>query len=145
MAHSLTHYYSSAKGSIAGISPVEATELGEDWLIAGAAGAAIGLMSAAKNGVLDAKVAGMTVPLDGLFAAGLGLAGLAMHSPELRTASVAAGGAASARVFSSFFKKGLAAHGDVEENPQLAAGYGAEYGWGADADHDRLVEAAKYL
>lgn len=145
MAHSLSHYYSSAKGSLAGINPVEMTELGEDWLIAGAAGAAIGLMSAAKNGVLDVKLAGMTIPLDGLFAVGLGGAGLALHSKELRTASIAAGGAASARVFTGFFKKGLAAHGEIEENPQLAAGYGAEYGWGADADHDRLVQAAKYL
>lgn len=142
---SLSHYYGKAKGGIAGINPVEATELGEDMLIATGTGALLGLISAAKGGNLDIKLAGMTVPVDGLVSFGLGVAGLGIRSKELKIAAIAAGGAASTRVFSKFFAKGLAAHGELEDAVHGEFGASDEYGWGADAGHDKLVEAAKFL
>ena len=147
MAHSLSHYYGSAKSSLGGINPVEATELGEDMLIATGTGALLGLIAAAKSGSLDMKIATMTVPVDGLLSFGLGLGGLMLRSKELKVGAIAAGGSASTRMFTKFFAKGLAAHGDLED--AVAQGFeiggSSEYGWGADAGHDRLVEAAKFL
>jgi len=145
MAHSLSHYYGSAKKGIAGINPVEATELGEDMLIATGTGALLGLIAAAKSGSLDVKLAGVTLPVDGLVSFGLGLGGLTLRSKELKTAAIAAGGAASTRVFTKFFAKGLAAHGELEDAVHGEFGASDEYGWGADAGHDKLVEAAKFL
>jgi len=136
---SLAHYYGRAKAGIAGINPVEATDLMEDWMIAGATGAGLALMSVSSKG-LDAKLGGITIPLDGLAAIGLGVAGLSLHSKELKVASIAAGGAASARVFAGFFKKGLGTHGELDEGT-----YALGAGWGAEGEHDRLVEAARYL
>lgn len=149
MSSSLSHYYSRAKSGLMGINPREATQLGEDWLIAGGTGAILGLVSASIGG-LDKQVAGMNVPIDGLAAGGLALAGLALGIPELKTASVAAGGSASTRVFEKFFKKSLGAHGDEDFDATYGYAYGAEpyqlqdeygYGWGQDS----LVEAAANL
>ncbi len=142
---SLSHYYSSAKHGLGAINPVEATELGEDMLIAGGTGAVLGLISAAKGGSLDMTIAGMSIPIDGLMSFGLGLAGLSLKSKELKTAAIAAGGSAATRTFSAFFKKGLAAHGDLDAANEAFGNDGMQYGWGADASHDRLVEAAKFL
>jgi hypothetical protein len=142
---SLSHYYSSAKGGLSRINPVEATELGEDMLIAGGTGAVLGLIAAAKGGSLDMTIAGMQVPIDGLMSFGLGLAGLSLKSKELKVAAIAAGGSASARAFTGFFKKGLAAHGEFDAANEAFGNEGMQYGWGADAGHDRLVEAAKFL
>jgi len=145
---SLSHYYSRAKGGLMNVNPKEAAQLAEDWLIAGGTGAVLGLISASIGG-LDKQVAGMNVPVDGLAAAGLALVGLGTGIPELKTASIAAGGSASTRVFSKFFTKALGAHGDFSE---MGYGYAGElpsyqgedqfnYGWGQDA----LVEAAANL
>lgn len=142
----LSHYYGRAKSGLMNINPHEATQLGEDWLIAGATGMMLGLVSASIGG-LEKDIAGFKVPVDGLFAFGLGAAGLAMRSPELRTASVAAGGSAATRTFEAFFKKALNAHGDFDSSDipfghdphQLSAG---GYAYGAD---DRLIEAARSL
>jgi hypothetical protein len=137
---SLAHYYGRAKSGLAGINPVEATDLAENWMIAGATGAALALMSTSLSGGLDAKIGAFPIPLDGLVAMGLGVAGLSMHSKELKVASIAAGGAASARVFAGIFKRGLGTHGDIDEGT-----YALGMGWGAEGEHDRLVEAARYL
>jgi hypothetical protein len=133
----LSEYYGRAKAGIAGINPAEAADLGEDWLIAGATGAALGALSAMGGG-LDKKVAGFPVPLDGVASAALALGGLLTHSKELKVASIAAAGSASTRAFEKIFKKGVGAHGELDEGT-LSLGYGAE------GSHDRLVEAAKYL
>ena len=146
----LSHYYSRAKAGLMGINPHEATQLGEDWMIAGGTGLVLGLISASIGG-LDKKIAGFTIPVDGLAAFGLALGGLMMRSPELKVASIAAGGSAATRTFEAFFKKSLGAHGDLDalqgggldalQDPyQLHAGWG--YGYGQD---DRLVEAARSL
>ena len=144
---SLSHYYGRAKGGLSAINPVEATELGEDMLIAGGTGAVLGLIAAAKGGSLDITLAGMSVPVDGLMSFGLGLAGLSLKSKELKVAAIAAGGSAATRTFTAFFKKGLAAHGDIDSVNDAFGGGSPEmgFGWGADAGHDRLVEAAKFL
>lgn len=165
---SLAHHYARAKAGLGGINPKEATEHGERLLIAGGTGLALGAISAATGG-LDKKIAGMNVPVDGLASFGLSLAGLAMRSPELLTASIAAAGSASTRTFEGIFKKGLGAHGDYDGNdipfgaeaPQLA-GYnygfgdgghghlpaaGGQFaaGFGFGNERDRLVEAARAL
>jgi len=147
----LTHYYHRAKQGLMGINPHEATQLGEDWMIAGATGAVLGLMSAATGG-MDLKIAGLTVPKDGLAAFALALGGLTMGSKELKVASIAAGGAASSRVFEGFFKKSFGAHGDFDGNDipfgadpmQLGSG-GVGHGFGWGAERDRLIEAAANL
>jgi hypothetical protein len=162
---SLSKHYNAAKAGLMGINPVHATEHAERLLIAGGTGLALGLISAGMGG-LDHKVMGMNVPVDGLASLGLSVAGLAMHSPELLTASVAAAGSASTRSFEAIFKKGLGAHGDFDssdipfgfggnEAPQMGAGYGFgapqmgqgqfSAGFGFDSSRDRLVEAAKAL
>lgn len=146
---SLSHYYSRAKGGIAAINPAQMAELGEEWLIAGATGAVLGMVSASIGG-LDKTVAGMPVPVDGAMSVALGLASLSMRSPELRTASIAAGGSAATRTFEKFFKKALGAHGEFDGDAALpqfpGAGYG--YGWGAENGNgfaDPLARAAAGL
>jgi hypothetical protein len=160
---SISHYYGRAKAGMMNINPVEATELGEKWLIAGGTGLALGLISASMGG-LDHKIMGMNVPVDGLMSLGLGVAGLSMRSPELQTASIAAAGSASTRTFEAIFKKGLGAHGDFDANdipfgfggaPQLNAGFGGapaqmgqgqfSAGFGFDSGRDKIAEAAKLL
>jgi hypothetical protein len=148
---SLSHYYSNAKRGLGGINSVEAVQLGEEFLITGGTGAVLGLIAASKGGSLDMKIAGMNVPIDGLLSFGLGLAGLSIRSKELKIASIAAGGSAATRTFTNFFKKGVGVAGDeisgedfgFGEHEQFAGS--SQYGWGSDASHDRLVEAAKYL
>lgn len=145
---SLSHYYSRAKGGLMKINPNEAVQLGEDWMIAAGTGAVLGLMSAA-TGSMDVKIFGMEVPMDGLAAFGLALAGLSLRSNELKVASIAAGGSASSRWFESFFKK-TAAHGDFDGS-DVPFGWGAEPaqlgmgGFGFGASQDRLVEASRLL
>lgn len=142
---SLSHYYSRAKGGLMNINPHEAVQHGEDLLIAGATGAVLGLFAASTGG-LDKRVFGMNVPVDGLASFGLAAVALSIRSPELKVASIAAGGSAATRTFESLFKK-MSAHGDFDasdipfngEPAQLEGGYG--YGWG----QDRLVEAAANL
>ncbi|HEX6826559.1 MAG TPA: hypothetical protein VF077_09625 [Nitrospiraceae bacterium] len=160
---SLTSYYGRMKHGIGHINPAEAAQLGEDWMIAAATGAGIGLLSAAVGG-LDKKVFGMNLPVDGLVSLGLGFAGLQMGGQSgqiLKIASIAAGGSAAVRTFEPFFKKGLKVSGDFEElgSGRAGMGYGFGYpevgyggmplvgpgvGFGAGAQ-DRLVEASKYL
>jgi len=147
---SLSHYYGKAKSGLMNINPHVAGQLAEDWMIAGGTGLLLGLMSAATGG-MDKKIAGFDVPMDGVAAAGLAIMGLGLHVPELKVASIAAGGSASTRTFEKFFKKSLGAHGDFDSSdipfgsdgdyPQLPA---YAYGWGSDSQ-DRLVEAAKHL
>lgn len=152
---SLAHHYSRAKAGLMGINPVQATEHAEKLLIAGGTGLVLGLVSASMGG-LDHKVLGMNVPVDGIASMGLALAGLSMHSPELLTASIAAGGSAATRSFEAIFKKGLGAHGDFDSN-DLPFGFGAppafspgapaggQFNPGYGFGQDRLVEAAKAL
>lgn len=144
---SLGHYYGRAKQGLMGIDPKEATELAEDWMIAGAAGAGLGLISASIGG-LDKSIAGMSVPVDGLVAAGLAVAGLTTNSKQLKTASIAAGGSAATRTFEKFFKRALNVHGEIEEGTyDLGFGHRGVFGgvFGQDSAHDQLVAAAKYL
>lgn len=147
---SLSHYYAKAKGGLMDINPNEAVQLGEDLAIAGITGAALGLMAASTGG-MDKTILGVKVPMDGVASIGLALAGLSIRSPELKVASIAAGGSAAARTFEGLFKK-MTAHGDfdaedlpfgygADDPEQLEAGYGYGYGYG----QDRLVEAAANL
>jgi hypothetical protein len=144
---SLTKYFNRAKHDLAGINQREIEELGEDMAIAGATGAALALLSTTiPGGSMDYKVAGIKVPVDAALAVGVGIVGKATKNKQLATASIAAGGAAAARLFAGFFKGGLApkAHGfglDFDQN-DIPFGMGA--GWGDDSQ-DRLIEAAKYL
>lgn len=155
---SLTMYYGRMKHGFGTINPAEAAQLGEDWLIAAATGAGLGLMSAALGG-LDQKVFGVSVPVDGLVSVGLGVVGLQMGGESgqlLKIASIAAGGSAAVRTFESFFKSGLRVKGDFEDlgssgfGDHRQMGYGGVplvgpgVGFGAAAQ-DRLVEASKYL
>ena len=154
---SLTEYYGKMKHGFGTINPAEAAQLGEDWLIAAATGAGIGLLSAGLGG-LDKKVFGMTLPVDGLVSVGLGFVGLQMGGESgqlLKIASIAAGGSAAARTFESFFKTGLKVKGDFEDLGSSGLNYhqmgyggvplvGPGVGFGAAAQ-DRLVEASKYL
>ncbi len=145
---SLTSYYGRAKGSFGNIHPAEMAQLGEDWLIAAAAGAGVGLMSAALGG-LDKKVFGITVPLDGIAAGIIGVVGLQVRGPTgdaLKLASIAAAGSAAGRTFEKFFKAGFKVKGDFEELGDSGfGGYLPEsVGFGATTQ-DALVEAAKYL
>jgi hypothetical protein len=148
---SLAHYYSRAKGGLMNIDSKEAVQLGEDLLIAGGTGLVLGAISASIGG-LDHHVAGMPVPVDGLASMGLALAGLSMRSPELKVASIAAGGSAATRTFEALFKRSLGAHGDFDGN-DIPFGYGMEprslnsggssqqYGYGSDS----LSRAAEIL
>lgn len=136
----LAHYYGKAKGGLLNINPKEAVELGEDWMIVAAAGGAMGFLSASVGG-LDKSFAGMPVPLDGAASVGLGFLGLALRSPELRTASIALGGSASVRTFEKFFKKALSVNGEYDDE---AAALGMGYDYGSD-DEDPLIAAAQYL
>src|SRR3972149_11316601 len=97
MATSLTHYYARAKGSFGNIHPAEMAQLGEDFVVAAATGAGIGLMSAALGG-LDKKVFGISVPLDGIAAGGLGFAGLQMTGQTGHALKLASNAAAWVRV-----------------------------------------------
>lgn len=158
---SLTEYYGRAKSGFGSINPRDMAQLTEDWLVTAAAGAGVGLVSAALGG-LDKKVAGFPVPLDGLISIGLGFAGLQMSGDTgkiLKIASIAAGGSAAVRTFETFFKKGFKASGEFED---LGGGLGWQLGMGGmpfhgqqplvgpgvgfgQADQDRLVAAARYL
>ena len=131
---SLSHYYGKAKSSLIGINTKDMVELGEDYLIVGATGAVLGLISSSLGG-LDKTVAGMPVPVDGAVSLGLGLAALSTRSQELRIASIAAGGSAATRTFEKFFKKAMGAHGEFDGAglPQFTAGYGYGYGWGHES------------
>jgi hypothetical protein len=143
---SMTHYFNRAKSELSSINQREIEELGEDMAIAGATGAALALMSTTLKGGMDYKVAGIKVPVDAALAVGIGLVGKATKNKQLATASVAAGGAAAARLFAGFFKSGLApkAHGMGLEFTQGDIPFGMGAGWG-DESQDRLIEAAKYL
>ena len=141
---SLSMYYNRAKGGLMNINTKEMVDHGENLMIAGATGAVLGLISASIGG-LDHKVAGFEVPVDGLASAGLALAGLSMRSPELLTASIAAGGSAATRTFEGLFKRAIGTHGDFDGGdipfgfgnaaPQL---YGQsmpqQFGWGAESN-----------
>ena len=153
---SLMEYYGRSKSGFGSMHPRDMTQLGEDWLITAAAGAGVGLVSASIGG-LDKTIAGVSVPVDGLIAIGLGFAGLQMGGDTgkmLKIASIAAGGSAAVRTFEAFFKRGLKVKGEFEElgsgsGWQLGAGgplpqFGPGVGFG-NADQDRLVAAARYL
>jgi hypothetical protein len=147
------------KHGLGTINPDEAVQLGEDWLVAAATGAGIGLMSAALGG-LDKKVFGVSLPVDGLVSVGLGLVGLQVGGESgqlLKIASIAAGGSAAVRTFESFFKSGLRVKGEFEDLGSSGMGFGGHrmgyggvplvgpgVGFGAAAQ-DQLVEASKYL
>lgn len=140
---SLSHYYGKAKSSMMGVSTKDMVELGEDYLVVGATGAVLGLISSSIGG-LDKTIAGMPVPVDGALSLGLGLAALSTRSPELRIASIAAGGSAATRTFEKFFKKAMGAHGEFDGTglPQMTAGYGYGYGWGHEAGDPVQAAAA---
>ena len=160
---SMTEYYGRMKSGMGSIDPKDMAQLTEDWMITAAAGAGVGLLSAALGG-LDKKIAGMNVPLDGLVSIGLGFAGLQMKGSTgkaLKIASIAAGGSAAVRTFEKFFKAGFKAKGDFEDLTSGAAlgisghrfhgalpaydqAFGPGVGFGVGAQ-DSLVEAAKYL
>jgi hypothetical protein len=145
---SLTHYFNRAKSDLTSINQREIEELGEDMAIAGATGAALALLSTTiPGGSMDYKVAGIKVPVDAAIAVGVGLVGKATKNKQLATASVAAGGAAAARLFAGFFKSGLGgpkAHGMGLDFDQGDIPFGMGAGWGDDSQ-DRLIEAARYL
>lgn len=156
---SLSEYYGRAKGSFGSVNPAEVAQLGEDWMIAGATGVGLGLMSVALGG-LDKKVFGFSVPMDGVAAAVLGFAGLNMRGSTgnaLKLASVAAAGSAGVRTFEKFFKAGFKMSGELEELGGMGfsgvhhfrhhgdyPAFGPAAGFGAGSQ-DALVEAAKYL
>lgn len=157
MAESLTGYYGRAKSGIGNIDPKEMAQLGEDYMIVAATGAAVAFAGTLVGG-LDKEVLGFPVPVDGAISVGLGIAGLSMRGDTgkmLKIASIAAGGSAAVRTFEGFFKKGFGitkVKGDLEEigYGQLP-GYGGTYGpssptfaFGQGAQ-DRLVAAARYL
>ena len=149
------------KSGMGSIDPKDMAQLTEDWMITAAAGAGVGLLSAALGG-LDKKIAGMNVPLDGLVSVGLGFAGLQMKGSTgkaLKIASIAAGGSAAVRTFEKFFKAGFRAKGDFEDLgtfgavgghrfhgalPAYDQSFGPGVGFGVGAQ-DSLVEAAKYI
>ena len=158
----LTHYYGRMKHSIAGINSYEATALGEDLMVATAAGAGIGLISATMGG-LDRKIAGFEVPVDGLISIALGVGGLMTHHYKyahvMKIASIAAGGSAAVRTFEKFFRsnlhslgikgefedlgsRGIGHRGYPGQLPGYAPGPGIAYG---ASPQDRLVDAARYL
>lgn len=152
----MTEYYGKMKAGIGSINPEDMAQLGEDWMITAATGAGVGLLSAALGG-LDKKIAGFTVPLDGLASVALGVAGLQLGEggKVLKLASIAAGGSAAVRTFEKFFKAGFKAKGEFEDlgssgfENQLYGYPSSQYigpgvGFGASAQ-DRLVEAARYL
>lgn len=140
---SLAHYYGRARSGLMGISPAAATDLAEDWAVAGLMGAALGAI-ASQAGGLDKKFGGMVIPLDGLAAAACALTGLSMGNKQLQVASIAAVGSASTRIFTRALSKGaVGAHGEIE-SAMSELPFGNDYGWGQES-HDRLVEAAKYL
>ncbi len=147
------------KGGFASIDPKDATQLFEDWAIVAAAGAGAGLISGAIGG-LDKKIAGFTVPVDGLISIGMGLFGLQVKGDGgkmLKIGSIALGGSAAVRTFEKFFKAGFKVKGEFED---LGSGFTeisghrfhglpgyqqpVGYGFGVGAQ-DRLVEASKYL
>jgi len=161
----MTDYYGRMKGAIGSINPHDATQLGEDWMITAAAGAGVGLLSAALGG-LDRKIMGVNVPVDGLLSIALGGVGLMAHGtkyhkygPALKIASIAAGGSAAVRTFEKFFKTNIHFRGEFEDLQHGMMNIGGRHhhfhglpayqqgpgmGYGANAQ-DRLVEAARYL
>ena len=156
---SMTEYYGRMKSGLGSIDPKDMAQLSEDWMVAGATGAAIGLMSGALGG-LDKKIAGINVPIDGLVSIGLGIFGLQAGGDTgkvMKIASIAAGGSAAVRTFEKFFKAGFKVKGDFEDLGStgfsgyrmhgMLPGYqqsGPGVGFGV-GEQDRLVEAARYL
>jgi hypothetical protein len=152
MAGSLTGYYGRAKAGIGNIDPKEMAQLGEDYMVVAATGAAVALAGTMVGG-LDKEILGFPVPVDGLISVGLGVAGLSIGGDSgelLKVASIAAGGSAAVRTFESFFKKGFGVRGDFTEASEVAGlpGYQGTYGptfaFGQGAQ-DRLVAAARFL
>jgi hypothetical protein len=154
----MTSYYGRLKSGFSSIDPVDATQLTEDWMVAGVTGGILGLLSGALGG-LDHKIAGFTIPVDGLASLGLGYVGLQAGGDTgkvLKLASIAAAGSASTRTFEKFFKGAFHVKGEFEDLGSGAMGisghrfhgqlppYGPGAGFGVGAQ-DRLVEAAKYL
>lgn len=141
------------KNAIAGIDPADVAELGEDYMIVAATGLGVGFLSGAIGG-LDKKVAGFTVPVDGLLSLALGGLGLHLRNDMLKTASIAMGGSASVRTFERFFKGAFHVKGEFEDLSSGGGFFGGQrqpnqlmspgVGFGASAQ-DALVEAAKYL
>jgi hypothetical protein len=152
----MTEYYGRMKSGLGSIDPKDMAQLSEDWMIATATGAAIGLMSGGLGG-LDKKIAGINVPLDGLVAMGLGVFGLqagGSTGKTMKIASIAAGGSAAVRTFEKFFKAGFKVKGEFEDlgssglNYQMYGRQPQEFGPGVGfgvGEQDRLVEAARYL
>jgi hypothetical protein len=147
---SLTEYYGQTKAGIANIDPEDMAELGEDYLVVAATGAAVA-MTGTLFGGLDKEVLGFPVPLDGVISVGLGVIGLSMRSDALKVASIAAGGSAAVRTFEGFFKRGFGVKGELEEVgrhygglPGYEGPYGPTFAFGQSAQ-DRLVAAARYL
>lgn len=152
---SLTEYYSQAKGGFGSIHPEEMAQLGEDWMVAVATGAGVGLMSAALGG-LDKKIFGIPVPLEGVAAGVLGFAGLKTEGTTgqiLKLASIAAAGSAASRTFEKIFKAGFHVKGEFEDLSGMSISghrwhgdhlFEDPAGFGVGAQ-DALVEAAKYL
>lgn len=147
-------YYGRAKGGRGLDLKAIYEELGEDWLIAAATGAGLGVASAALGG-LDVKIFGFPVPVDGLASLGLGVASLQVGGDMgrmLKIASIAAGGSAATRTFEGIFRRGFKVTGELEDlgssgfasplNPYGGSSWGLGFGRG---EQDALVNAAKYL
>jgi hypothetical protein len=147
MARSLSSYYGQAKHGFGDIDPHEMTQLGQDLMIAGAIGAALGLASSAIGG-LDKDIFGISVPLDGVAAAALGYSGLTMGGETgemLKVAAIAAVGSAAVRTSEKFFKKGFGVTGEFDDSQAFSLPeHAGSWGFGQSAQ-DRLVQAAKYL
>ena len=157
----LSHYYGKMKHSITDIDPIEGRILGEDLMVATAAGAGIALISATTGG-LDKKIHGFDVPIDGLISVALGVGGLMTHHHRyahvMKVASIAAGGSAAVRTFEKFFRsnlQNLGVKGEFEDLGSRGIGYrgypglqgyapGPGIAYGA-SPQDRLVDAARYL
>jgi len=134
----------------------------------------LGLLSNSMGGSFDQKFGNLTIPVDGALGLGLGAAGIAMKNRALRTASVVAIGHAAVRMFEGAFhragiaipglKAGYDDLGALYPGPHSVPGYGPHplsqahgfggfhgtppytyFGGGPGLQHDRLIEAARYL
>jgi len=163
---SLGSYYRRAMGAIGGHS---IGQMSMAWGAAGFTGAGLGLLSNSLGG-LDQKVGSFSIPIDAVAGVALGVAAVGARSQVLKAASIAAIGHASVRFFEGMFHRhgvtipGLHAGYDMPDLADLYPGHPAGFtthragfgGFGGTPpysyfggvqppQHDRLVEAAKYL
>jgi hypothetical protein len=133
---SLVDYYNASRAP----APIEqpTAELGEALAIAAGTGAALAFVAAVDPDGLGFDVSCFKVPIDGAIGLGLGAASVSIKSPELRIASLAAIGAASARTFSRIFMRAPHAGLDFDANDIQLSGE-------RETNNRLLVEAASGL